>query len=565
LILPGVGLKLRQLGSWAVVIALSLPAWAGERPSAISGYVRDASGIPQMGAVVEIIGAAARTFTVFTDGAGFYSATDLLPGIYTVKVSAPSFLPALRDKVGLHPGTSVHLNVTLNTLLNAMRVGPLRGTTDDDDWKWTLRSVANRPVLRVFDDPASSAEKQDHELNGTLSFLGGSAAEGYGSGSDASTGFSLERSVFSASRVGLSGNLGYGDSLPVAVLRASYSHRLPDGSGPAMAVTGRRFAPSDPNLHNASLQSLALSAADDLAIDDVLELRFGSELQTIQFLGRVTAFRPYGSVDLHLSPNTVVAYDYATSLPETRDEKGFDSAPADLSEADPRVSVANFVTRIERAHHQELNVSRRIGKTNLQVAAFSDRVDNTALLGTGEVTAASGFLLPDVYSGTFTYTGDTLNTPGLRVVLQRQLSSDLTATLDYACGGVLDLAKPDVEIQDAPQWITTQRRQALAAKLSGTVHRTHTQWIASYRWVNGQALTPVDMFNASPGQSDPFLNLFIRQHIPTLGFLPAHMEMLIDLRNLLAQGYVPVIGQDGQTVYLVQSARSVRGGVVITF
>jgi len=565
LILPGVGLKLRQLGSWAVVIALSLPAWAGERSSAISGYVRDASGIPQMGAVVEIIGAAARTFTVFTDGAGFYSATDLLPGIYTVKVSAPSFLPALRDKVGLHPGTSVHLNVTLNTLLNAMRVGPLRGTTDDDDWKWTLRSVANRPVLRVFDDPASSAEKQDHELNGTLSFLGGSAAEGYGSGSDASTGFSLERSVFSASRVGLSGNLGYGDSLPVAVLRASYSHRLPDGSGPAMAVTGRRFAPSDPNLHNASLQSLALSAADDLAIDDVLELRFGSELQTIQFLGRVTAFRPYGSVDLHLSPNTVVAYDYATSLPETRDEKGFDSAPADLSEADPRVSVANFVTRIERAHHQELNVSRRIGKTNLQVAAFSDRVDNTALLGTGEVTAASGFLLPDVYSGTFTYTGDTLNTPGLRVVLQRQLSSDLTATLDYACGGVLDLAKPDVEIQDAPQWITTQRRQALAAKLSGTVHRTHTQWIASYRWVNGQALTPVDMFNASPGQSDPFLNLFIRQHIPTLGFLPAHMEMLIDLRNLLAQGYVPVIGQDGQTVYLVQSARSVRGGVVITF
>ena len=565
MILPGVGLKLRQLGSWAVVIALSLPAWAGERPSAISGYVRDASGIPQMGAVVEIIGTAARTFTVFTDGAGFYSATDLLPGIYTVKVSAPSFLPALRDKVGLHPGTSVHLNVTLNTLLNAMRVGPLRGTTDDDDWKWTLRSVANRPVLRVFDDPASSAEKQDHELNGTLSFLGGSAAEGYGSGSDASTGFSLERSVFSASRVGLSGNLGYGDSLPVAVLRASYSHRLPDGSGPAMAVTGRRFAPSDPNLHNASLQSLALSAADDLAIDDVLELRFGSELQTIQFLGRVTAFRPYGSVDLHLSPNTVVAYDYATSLPETRDEKGFDSAPADLSEADPRVSVANFVTRIERAHHQELNVSRRIGKTNLQVAAFSDRVDNTALLGTGEVTAASGFLLPDVYSGTFTYTGDTLNTPGLRVVLQRQLSSDLTATLDYACGGVLDLAKPDVEIQDAPQWITTQRRQALAAKLSGTVHRTHTQWIASYRWVNGQALTPVDMFNASPGQSDPFLNLFIRQHIPTLGFLPAHMEMLIDLRNLLAQGYVPVIGQDGQTVYLVQSARSVRGGVVITF
>jgi hypothetical protein len=383
--------KLRQLGSWAVIVALSLPALAAERPGAISGYVRDASGIPQMGAVVEIIGTAARTFTVFTDGAGFYSATDLLPGIYTVKVSAASFLPALRDKVGLHPGTSVHLNVTLNTLLNAMRVGPLRGTVDDDDWKWTLRSVANRPVLRVLDDPATSFEKQNHELTGSLSFLGGSAAEGYGSGSDASTGFSLERSIFSASRVGLSGNVGYGDSIPAAVLRATYSHRSPDGSGPSMAVTMRRFAPSDPNLHNASLQALALSAADDFAIDDVLELKFGSDLQAIQFLGRVTAFRPHAAVDLHVSPNTVVGYEYATSLPNTRDEKGFDSAPADLSEADPRVSLANFVTRLERARHEELNVSRRIGKNNVQVAVFSDHVDNTALIGTGEVTAAGGY------------------------------------------------------------------------------------------------------------------------------------------------------------------------------
>ena len=50
-----------------------------------------------------------------------------------------------------------------------------------------------------------------------------------------------------------------------------------------------------------------------------------------------------------------------------------------------------------------------------------------------------------------------------------------------------------------------------------------------------------------------------------MGFLPVHMEALIDVRNLLAQGYVPVLGQDGQTVYLVQAARSVRGGLAFTF
>jgi hypothetical protein len=563
-----VKLKLRQLCNWAVLVALSLPALAADRAGTLSGYVRDASGTPQMGAVVEIIGTAARTFTVFTDDSGFYYAADLVPGLYTVKVSAPSFLAAWRDKIGLHAGASTHLNVTLSTLLNAMHVGPLRNAADDDDWKWTLRSMANRPVLRVLDDPSISGEVQDGDDNDTkasLSFFAGSLGEGYGSGSDMSTGFSLERSVFTTDRVGVSGNVGYGDSLPAAVLRGNYSHRLPDGSGPSMGMVVRRFAPSDPNLHNAALQAFAFSAADDITAGNVLELNVGSEIQNIQFLGSVTAFRPYGSLDIHASPNMVIGYAYATSLPSTRDEEGFDSTPADLSEADPRISVSNFATQVERSHHQEINLSRRLGRTSFQVAAFDDRIDNTALLGAGEVSAAGGSLLPDIYSGTFTYDGGTLNSEGLRVVLQRKLRSDLTATLDYACGNALDLTKPDTEIQDAQQAIATVRRQAVAAKLSGTLQRTHTRWIASYQWTDGPALTQVDMFNASPGRTDPYLNLFIRQPIPTLGFLPAHMEALLDIRNLLAQGYVPVVGQDGQVVYFVQSARSVRGGVTINF
>jgi hypothetical protein len=73
------------------------------------------------------------------------------------------------------------------------------------------------------------------------------------------------------------------------------------------------------------------------------------------------------------------------------------------------------------------------------------------------------------------------------------------------------------------------------------------------------------MYNASPGQSDPYLNLFVHQPIPSMGFLPGHVEAVIDLRNLLAQGYVPVLAQDGQTVYLVQAARSVRGGLTFSF
>jgi hypothetical protein len=260
-----------------------------------------------------------------------------------------------------------------------------------------------------------------------------------------------------------------------------------------------------------------------------------------------------------------VEYSYTTSRPDLRAEKGFDSAPADLSESNPRVSLLGYAPQVESAHHQELSLSHRRGKNSVQVAAFFDRVTDPALTGTGEVTSAGGFLLPDVTSGTFTYTGQQLATHGLRVVLARKFAADMTATLDYAFGGVLDLASPDVLLEDARPSITQQRRHAVAAKFSGTLPRMHTRWIASYRWVSGTAITPVDMFNASPGQSDPFLSFFIRQPVPTLGFLPGRMEAIIDVRNLLAQGYVPVVGQDGQTVYLVQSARSVRGGVSFTF
>lgn len=560
---------LRRLGFLVMALGLALPVWAGERPGSISGYVRDTTGVPQMGAVVEVLGAAARSLRVFTDDKGFYSAAGLRPGTYSIKVSAPSFLPALRESVGLRSGANAVVNVTLNTLFEALQLAPARGAQDDDDWKWVLRSVSNRPILRMLDDGtavlAAKAEQDNHDLKGTLSFLAGSESAGFGTTSDVTTGFSVEKSIFSSGTVALAGNVGYNSGSPNAVLRASYSHKMQNGSEPQFTLTMRRLAGPDVNLTSTTLQALSLKTSDDISLGNVLELRFGSELQTIQFMGRVNAYRPFGSVDFHLSPSTVIEYSYATSQPDGRTEKGFDTAPADLSESGPHMSVANFSPALERARHQELSVSQRVGKTNVQFAVYADRLVDPALTGVGEPSGDSGEALPDIYSGTFTYQGSDLETRGMRVVLQRKLASDITATLDYAYGGVLDLANPDVSLDDARQWMVTRNRHALAGKVSGTLPRCKTRWIASYRWINGEALTPVDMFNASPGQADPYLNLFLRQPIPGTRFLPGRMEALVDVRNLLAQGYVPVMGQDGRTVYLVQSARAVRGGVTFTF
>ena len=139
---------LHKLGLLAVALSLVLPASASAKAGSISGYVRNASGVPQMGAAVEIF-SAAETLRLFTDERGFFTAADLIAGTYSVKVSAPSFLPTLHEKVRIRSGSSDILNITLNTLFEAIEFAPIRSGVDQDDWKWTLRSVANRPILRV--------------------------------------------------------------------------------------------------------------------------------------------------------------------------------------------------------------------------------------------------------------------------------------------------------------------------------------------------------------------------------------------------------------------------------
>lgn len=559
---------MRKLGYLVVALGLALPLWCVERPASISGYVYSANGQPQMGAAVEVLGPAIEGLRVFTDEKGFFTARGLFPGTYSVKVSAPAFLPTLRERISVKAGASVLLNLTLSTLFDAVQFAPRRGSEDDGDWDWVLRSTANRPVLRFLPDGSvvvAKAHPQRSDLKGTLAFVAGSASQGFGSVSDMSTAFVVEKSIFSTDTIKFLGDVGSGPGVPNTVMRASYKHQMLNGSTPEVAFTMRRLSSPDLGLRDADLQALALTMTDNIIVGSVLELKFGSELQSVQFMGKVTAARPFGSITAHLSPNTKLEYSYSTSRPNRRDEKGFDSAPADLSESDPRVSMAGFSPALEKANHQEIAVSHREGDTSMQVALYTDRLADPALTGVGDISALNGEVLPDVYSGTFTYQGRDFETRGVRLVLERKLASDVSATVNYSYGGVLDLDRGGVSLQDVRNYTVTTYRQALSAKLSGTAPRTKTRWIASYGWTGGRALTPVDMFNASAGQADPFFDLFFRQPMPGAGPLSAHMDIVLEIRNLLAQGYVPVFGEDGRTVYLVQSARAVRGGVAFNF
>jgi hypothetical protein len=579
----------RKLGCLLVVLMAWTSAHAAN-PGVISGYVKDSSGAPQMGAVVEVFVSAAKVgTTVFTDSRGYYEAANLPAGTYQVKATAMAFLPTLRENVVLHSHARTIVNLTLSTLADALKMIPARRTANEepDDWHWTMRSATNRPVLRVLEKDKDAKNNDsdidessplivvsqhnnerggDRAMKASVAFIAGSEAGGFGGAGDMTTAFALEKSLFSSGTLSFNGNIGASAGDPTGVLRASYAHDFGDSSRPTFTITYRHFAAPGAAVLNSPYSAVEMSSSDSMAIGSFIDLNYGADLQSMQFAERVTAIKPHGSVDVHLGPNMVVEYRYATAEPDMRATKGFDTAPADLSESGPRMALTNGNPEVERAAHHEVSISRRTGNTKVQLAAFVDRVHNLVLTGAGDPTSYSDDVLPDVYSGTFSYGyAPGVSSAGARVVVERKISDDLTATVDYSTGQVISASDTTAAWQSLAQSLGVSRQHSVGAKLYGVIPHSGTRLIASYKWTSGNALSAVDAFNASPGQIDPYLSLFIRQPLPCGGFMPGKMDALLDVRNLLAQGYVPVMGQDGRTVYMVQSARALRGGLAFTF
>ena len=121
----------------------------------MSGVVRDSAGVPQIGAEVQFLRPDLSVVaSVYTDSEGrFMIRIACMPGRYAVKAMGTSFLPSLRENVRVRTGTVV--NLTLNTLYEVMQwlpAEPRAGNAQKDDWAWTLRSAANRPLLRWLED-----------------------------------------------------------------------------------------------------------------------------------------------------------------------------------------------------------------------------------------------------------------------------------------------------------------------------------------------------------------------------------------------------------------------------
>ena len=94
--------------------------------------------------------------------------------------------------------------------------------------------------------------------------------------------------------------------------------------------------------------------------------------------------------------------------------------------------------------------------------------------------------------------------------------------------------------------------------ITGTVVR------GSYRWQPVSTLTEVAPFEG--GLPGAYLSLYLRQplHLERVGD-GNKVEAILDVRNLLAQGYRPFLSQDGTTVYFAQGQRCIAAGLSFSF
>jgi hypothetical protein len=572
-----------------VSAAASLPKLSGE----ISGMVTDTAGIPQMGATVLLYNRQARLFQrALTNERGTFAFAGLLPDLYSVRVSLASFVPAIRGNILVEPGMRSVLNVSLATLFSTIQLVPLSAqqrTLMSDEWKWVLRtSNATRPVLRFLPttvDDAQSATRHTSIFSDTRGMLKVSASDGgvsSGGQADLGTAFALATSLYGTNQLQFSGNLGYAaqTGMPSAAFRTSFSRT----GTPEVSLTMRQLylpgrvaeAIAGPGSSLPALRAMSLNFDDHTQLSDNLSMEYGFSLDSVSFMDRLNYFSPYARFTYALDDDTALVLTYTSG--NARPDLGLAGSGPDAGlQRDlnalamfPKVSLHAGRAKVQRGEDFELAYKHKLGSREVELSAYRETVSNAALtVAAPDGLYTGGDILPDLFSGSSIFNAGNYQTNGYTAAFTQNAGENFSATMMYGSGGVLTAERRMIESanpDDLRAMIRASRRHAVTARISAVSPHTGTHFIASYQWSdNRSAVTPGHLYSTQSTRPVPGLNLYIRQPLPTYLNLPWRMEATADLRNLLAQGYLPLGLPDGRQVLLMQTPRSFRGGLSFIF
>jgi hypothetical protein len=556
--------------------AFASPLAAAPRTGAISGVVVDGTGTPQMGAAVLISPeriAATTPLRLLTNDLGHFSTPSLPAGMYTIHVTLAGFLPAVERHIRVTEEQATLLEIVVDSVfssLEKLRREPDQ-TVSSDDWTWVLRSsAATRPVLRWQDDNDATAVAalsagagdalDDEPLRGRVELTSGADRAGsIASLANApATAVVYDLGLGDQGHLVVAGQFSYGSDDTSSGLAGEWLPSGPAGVGPVTTFLVResRIGPS-----GSVFRGLRLTQDNQMALGDRVSVRYGAKFIVAGFNGTTAAVRPHGEVAVQVAKGWRASIILATDpWADPASSDGAVESTLNTLDAFPNLMMHDGKPVLENGTHQEIAVERSLGKrADITASFFHDRSTHTAVIGRGAVSNPD--FLQAYLSESFAYDGGSTGSMGGRVAYQENLSKSLKTTLVYSYAGAL-APSASTDTQALRDELATRYRQSLAAGISGKSHHFGTQFSASYKWLDGPAVSQQDPYGESLYHMDPYLSLEVRQPLP--GVFPGHMEVEANVGNLLEQGYIPVSTRDGYVV-LIPSYRYFRGGVSVQF
>jgi len=529
----------------AGILICPLVAGAATDLATITGRVHDSGGTPVAGAVVIAIAAspALPERIAFTNNEGSFSILNLWAGEYTIKVSMPRFLTALRQGIQVSSGGTAVLTVNLQNAMDIVRSSGTREKTQSEDIVWTLRSSrSTQPVLRLVESTNRVPFKPivGLDYSGYFQLYSKSVQTSTGSTEGVGSQFSVTMPLDPSSKVTVHGQYHESPMQPRGI-GASYDFVPAPRHKAAVGLNVRQGALFGDPLQSIAMREIQVKYGEDFQWTDHLVLHYGAEGGRIGTVTGTTYLRPRFGISWVPERRTTLTIAASSQAPSSPDD------PVRGKEYYDRTIMVP--PALERYSHAEAGITHIFADGfEVRASAFRDRTETEALF-VSMAEGRTGILFLDTSN---------LPSEGIRINVSRPFRN-FEAGLGYTSVMGVGINSQAGTFDEMRNQLVRQRFQSVAARFKADLDATQTEFTAVYRWTSAFSASRLDPYQRVMEYNDPTLSLSIAQNLPTWRTFPGKVQAILDARNLLDQSFGASKTQVGQY------PRLVKGGINIKF
>jgi hypothetical protein len=320
------------------------------------------------------------------------------------------------------------------------------------------------------------------------------------------------------------------------------------------------------------LRTMSLAFLDKFDVADNVHFDYGFDFQSVSYIDRLNYASPFirATYDAGSQGRIRVGFSSGSSPAEllARDEQKSGEFDQDLTALAmlPRVSLSDAHVAVQRTQNFEIGYERIEGSRTYSAGVYRESVSNAAFMLAGaDDSIPTADLLPDLSSRSSILNIGSYQRVGYTAGIRQALGDNLELSVAAGQAGALMPSVVDrqyLNSGDLRAGISRTQRPWVTMRASGIIPKAGTRIVADYGWTDFDTLMPMHVFLTQKSNQDIGVNVFLRQPLPMI--FPWRMEFTAELRNMLAQGYLPIGGPGSRTV-LTNSPRAVRGGLNFIF